>query len=339
MQSLTGEQISGDLLTAVIWSWFAAAESHNRLSQNQAGIVENPGLSYGLFHAVARPAYSWGMVFKVTFPGVNLDIGHVRNITWAKDNDRQTWIAYNQLRGQHISALEHFIPEKFFNDAEKCATQGCPQGISAVKAIGLAANEGQKLYKITQVVYANNPNIVNTALSAHSHSTQMRIREALSSGYEVTIHEKPLVESGWAGAGFIIIDPSTGAGAYSIEGGSNRGFLTCNNSIDGSINNICTYIDSHLVPRDSSNWHDLDLRNAEHFWFAYELSQLLGPLGFLMVLVVIIYEAMKYVRYIFDSTTCPTLLGLWIGIAGVGAGWIEFFLGDHFYTNSLCKGN
>lgn len=58
-----------------------------------------------------------------------------------------------------------------------------------------------------------------------------------------------------------------------------------------------------------------------------------------MVLVVIIYEVMKYVRYIFGSTTCPTLLGLWIGIAGVGAGWIEFFLGDHFYTNSLCKGN
>jgi len=39
-QNLTGEQISGDLLTAVLWSWFAAAQSHNRLSQNQAGIVE-----------------------------------------------------------------------------------------------------------------------------------------------------------------------------------------------------------------------------------------------------------------------------------------------------------
>ncbi|OYD47744.1 transglutaminase, partial [Acidovorax kalamii] len=62
LQNLTGEQISGDLLTATIWSWFAAAESHNRLSQNQAGMVENPGLSYGLFHAVADPIYSWGVV-------------------------------------------------------------------------------------------------------------------------------------------------------------------------------------------------------------------------------------------------------------------------------------
>ena len=38
VQNLTGEQISGDILTATIWSWFAAAESHNRLSQNQAGM-------------------------------------------------------------------------------------------------------------------------------------------------------------------------------------------------------------------------------------------------------------------------------------------------------------
>ncbi|GKT19736.1 hypothetical protein AVHY2522_23565 [Acidovorax sp. SUPP2522] len=40
LQNLTGEQISGNLITAVIWSWFAAAESHSRLSQNQAGMVE-----------------------------------------------------------------------------------------------------------------------------------------------------------------------------------------------------------------------------------------------------------------------------------------------------------
>ena len=88
-QNLTGEQISGDLLTAVLWSWFAAAQSHNRLSQNQAGIVETPGLSYGLLHAVAQPVYSWGVVRRVEFPGVNMDIGHIRNLTWAKDNDRE----------------------------------------------------------------------------------------------------------------------------------------------------------------------------------------------------------------------------------------------------------
>ena len=80
LTGLTGEKISGDLLTATIWSWFAATESHNRLSQNQANMIENQGLSYGLFHAIANPVYSWGVIRKVTFPGVNMDIGHVRPI-------------------------------------------------------------------------------------------------------------------------------------------------------------------------------------------------------------------------------------------------------------------
>ncbi|MBU2123045.1 MAG: transglutaminase [Gammaproteobacteria bacterium] len=245
VQNLTGEQISGDLLTAVIWSWFAAAESHNRLSQNQAQVIENPGLSYGLFHAVADPIYSWGVVRKVTFPGVNMDIGHVRNITWAKDNDEKKWVAYNRLRGQYMSALEHGVPERFFNDPNQCNLQGasnptaglpdCPQGISAVKALRIAAAQGQRIYTITQKVYNDNPGIVNTALSAHSYDTQNRVQQSLDAGYEVTIHESPITESGWTGAGYTAIDPNTGAGAYTIEGGSNGAWYSLVAQAGGSL--------------------------------------------------------------------------------------------------------
>ncbi|MBF9264385.1 hypothetical protein, partial [Paracidovorax cattleyae] len=41
-----------------------------------AGMVENPG--YGLFHVVAQPVYSWGVMRSVKFPGVSIDIGHER---------------------------------------------------------------------------------------------------------------------------------------------------------------------------------------------------------------------------------------------------------------------
>lgn len=233
--SLTGEQISGDLLTTVMWSWFVAAENQNRLSQNQAGIAENPGLSYGLFHAAAEPVYSWGVVRQVKFSGVNFDIGHIRNLTWTKDNNSKNWVGYNKLRGQYMSALEHAIPEQFFNDFSRCndyhSVNGnpdlpeCPQGMSAVRAIGVASAQGQKIYTITPKVYAANPNIVNTALGAHSSQTQNKIRQALDMGREVTVHEKPIRQSGWAGAGYIHIDPNTGAGGYTIEGGSNGGWL------------------------------------------------------------------------------------------------------------------
>ena len=235
LAGITGEQISGDLLTATIWSWFAAAESHNRLSQSQANMIESQGLSYGLFHAIAQPVYSWGVIRAVKFPGVNMDIGHIRPIGWSKDNDRNTWIAYNKLRGQYMSALEHAIPERFFNDPAKCNAEGtttpiaglpnCPQGISAVKAIGLAAAQGQKIYTITQEVYRNNPNIVNSNLSALSYSTKQGIQNALAAGNEVTTHERPISQSGWTGAGYIFTDPETGAGGYIIDGGSNGGWF------------------------------------------------------------------------------------------------------------------
>ncbi|OYD47751.1 hypothetical protein [Acidovorax kalamii] len=125
---------------------------------------------------MADPIYSWGVVRQVKFPGVNMDIGHVRNITWAKDNDEKMWAGYNRLRGQYMSALEHAVPERFFNDPSQCNLQGTttptpslpdfPQGISAVNALGIAAAQEQRIYAITQKVYNDNPGIVSTALSA-----------------------------------------------------------------------------------------------------------------------------------------------------------------------------
>ena len=82
-------------------------------------------------------------------------------------------------------ALEHAIPERFFNDPAKCNAEGtttpvaglpaCPQGISAVKAIALAAAQGQKIYTITKAVYQNNPSIVNISLTAYSQSTKQSV--------------------------------------------------------------------------------------------------------------------------------------------------------------------
>jgi hypothetical protein len=39
----------------------------------------------------------------------------------------------------------------------------------------------------------------------------------------VTISQARITYSGWTGAGYVIIDPQTGAGSYLIEGGANGG--------------------------------------------------------------------------------------------------------------------
>jgi hypothetical protein len=229
--SLLGESIAGGMMASIIWTWLSVSERHGQLSQAVAGVVESPGLSYGLFHTVANPVYSWGVIRRVTFPGVNIDVGHMRTLGWAKDNSPAKWVAYNRLRGQTMSALEHAIPERFLTDPNQCSNMvldgrpPCPQGVSAVKALGLAAQAGQKIYTITRELYASNPSLVSAVLGAHSASTRERIQQALDTGYEVTVHEAPISHGGWAGAGYLLIDPATGAGGYLIEGGSNGGVI------------------------------------------------------------------------------------------------------------------
>ncbi len=56
-------------------------------------------------------------------------------------------------------------------------------------------------------------------------NTMEEIRNALAVGKEVTTHTDPVSVPGYTGAGYVIIDPDTGIGAYKIGGGMNGGWL------------------------------------------------------------------------------------------------------------------
>jgi len=69
--------------------------------------------------------------------------------------------------------------------------------------------------------------IVNTVLPKLNLSSDIinDIKIAISQGKEVTTHTNNVSVPGWSGAGYIVIDPKTGDGAYLISGGSNGAFL------------------------------------------------------------------------------------------------------------------
>ncbi|MBO4511159.1 MAG: hypothetical protein J5746_00180, partial [Victivallales bacterium] len=137
-----------------------------------------------------------------------------------------------KMRGQYGSAMEHAIPEQFWVDRNKCSylddkgniknpsLPQCAEAISAVKAIAIAQNQGQKIYTI-------NKDNAATALPKLSLSGTVgaEIRNAIEAGKEVTFHEKAISAHGWSGQGYIIVDPETGAGAYLIEGKGNGGWM------------------------------------------------------------------------------------------------------------------
>ena len=180
-----------------------------------------------------------------------MDIGHSRHLRWVKNDDpsavinadaaltvngrsaaQNRWIAYNKMRGQYASAMEHAMPEEFWTDKSQCSyTDGkgqiknpsmaaCTEAISAVKAMVIAQKEGQKIYTI-------NKSNRETAISKLSFSGDAgdEIRSAIQAGKEVVFHEKSINANGWTGLGYIILDPDTGVGAFLIEGGGSGGFL------------------------------------------------------------------------------------------------------------------
>jgi hypothetical protein len=137
-----------------------------------------------------------------------------------------------------MSAMEHAVPEQFWVDRSQCryidetgqvknpALPDCGQAVSAVKAIAIAQSQGQKIYTITQ----QNASTALVRLPVGG-SVGQEIRNAVLSGKEVTVHEKPITTYGWSGHGYSIIDPETGSGGYLIEGSGNGGEFRPNNDL------------------------------------------------------------------------------------------------------------
>jgi hypothetical protein len=155
-----------------------------------------------------------------------MDIGHLRHLRWAKSNQQNEWVAYNKMRGIFSSSMEGVIPAAAFQDTLACNTSGtapaskpeCRPGNTAVSAISLAQDRGQKTFVITSSNVAQ-------ALPRLNHNGQIKtdISNAVAAGKEVTIHESPVSSDGWTGAGYFVLDPQTGAGSYLIDGGANGG--------------------------------------------------------------------------------------------------------------------
>ena len=117
------------------------------------------------------------------------------------------------LAGNRASAMEHIVLEKAFSTEGDLA-----QGMSAVKALAIANAEGQRIWTIDQ-------DNLREALAAINLSSDIEneIRNAVLAGKVATAHEQPINFVGSTNAGYLLVDPDTGAGAYLISGGANGG--------------------------------------------------------------------------------------------------------------------
>ena len=138
----------------------------------------------------------FGIPRAITVGGIAFDIPII-NASASNDGDKEKTKRFTYQTGLISSALEHSTPEQIF--ATDNPSQPPTNAISAVKAMQIANESGQRIYQITKDnMAATLPNI------HHSSATMDEIRAALNAGKEVTTH---MSVPGWTGAGYIILDP------------------------------------------------------------------------------------------------------------------------------------
>lgn len=215
ISALTKHNISGDLLNGTILEYFMVNDLADKVTAEGGNMVSFRLPSFGIFSTKVIPQYWYGIPRNVSFGGLSMDVDHMKQHHVNKDNDSSKRIAFSRTIGSRMSAFEHYVPEQTFSTEMHKA-----QGISAIKALTIAAQQGQKIWEINQ-------DNMDSALSRISISEDSKadIRNSINAGKSVITHEAQINFNGWVGEGYIINDPLTGGGAYMIAGGGNGGEL------------------------------------------------------------------------------------------------------------------
>lgn len=180
-------------------------------------MVGSSYFSYGTFSTNIQPNMRYGITLSARLAGMMMDIDRLGAIRVDSNNDKNAWVAFNAAQGPRHSANEHLVPESLFDSPQTVEKE--TNAYSAVKALQIAAQQGQKIFTITK----ENINIVLPQLQ-HKALIVEDIQNAVAAGKVVTISQKVISQNGWTGVGYSIVDLATGAVAYLIGGAADGGF-------------------------------------------------------------------------------------------------------------------
>ena len=222
---LTKEDIFWELFYSGILSYFAKVNISDQIAAySRKDIVTYRLPSFGAFRFAAKPQYWFGIARNVSFPSVVMDVDRLHYQVVAKNMDQAAASIYMRQVGVVDSAFEHAVPERIMSDITKPRNDPTQlQGASAAKAIEVAMKQGQKIYTLNTTNQTSHAALLSQVKLAPLAMTE--VQNALAIGKEVTVHQAPITLSGWTGSGYIIVDPTTGAGAYKISGGANGAAL------------------------------------------------------------------------------------------------------------------
>jgi len=206
IDSLTREDIMGDMVYAATLSYYAQMIAQGKMATRPLNTEFELVGSSGIIGYKPKIAKRFGLPTGLSAGGMNCDLIDA-HMAEHKSNDQEKHVQANQQLGMIGSSLEHQVLEQLF------ATDTNAQGFSAVKAIQLANEQGQKIYTINKDNYQEVIPQLQLAPDAIAD-----IQGAAMAGLTVTTHQKRISINGYTGEGYIVLN-ERGTGAYLINGG------------------------------------------------------------------------------------------------------------------------
>jgi len=145
LAGLTKDDLLGDILYTTALAYHAKLNTINDIAAKAMNVNAMTLPSETIFATKLKVMTLFGIPRWVSAGGLNMDADYLMQVVKAKDGNNITAKKYMIRSGLASSSLENKIPEQFFS------TPGTPvEGISAVKALKLANNQGIPIYTINQ---------------------------------------------------------------------------------------------------------------------------------------------------------------------------------------------
>jgi hypothetical protein len=213
--SLTREDIIGDLLYLTALFYYSTLDVKDYIDSKTIGIFVMRMPSEALFSYELNVTKFLGTPLSASFGGTAMDVDRAMLLAKSLNGDKEKCKRFMMASGIHSSVLEHSIPEQILS-----TTENPVHGISAIKALQIANEDGVPIYTINQT----NINTILTQLQLDG-GTISDIVNAVNAGKIVTVSKKDITYQGWTGCGYIIFDPNTAEGAYMISGGNSGAMI------------------------------------------------------------------------------------------------------------------
>ncbi len=202
--TLGTDDLIGEHLFILATTYFLANDKVQKSGAKLFNTVIARTISEGITSFTLTVSSVFGLPKSAMPSGINMDVAMTGIIVSARDGDANKELAYMDVHGLVGSYYEHDIYEKI--DAFL--------SVSAVKALQTAATSGIPIQHINA---ANISQILPTLQVSSDIKTD--VQNAVNAGKNVTISQTNVQINDWSGAGYIIKDTLTGAGAYMISGG------------------------------------------------------------------------------------------------------------------------